>query len=66
MRFEYDEIGQDQDAVGLLATKEAAKLGANLVYWVSGTAYKGTDQIASSTYRCIRNATLFLFNTLVF
>ena len=54
MRFEYDEIGQDQDAVILLAKKEASKLGANRIYWVSGTSYKDTDQIASSTYRCIR------------
>ena len=63
LRFEYDEIGQDQDAVNLLAEKEAAKLGANIIVWVSGTGYKNTDQIASSTYRCIRNVIWFLIDS---
>lgn len=60
--FLVDEIGQDQGAVRILATKEAAKLGANKIYWVSGTEYTNTGQIASSTYRCSRDENLFLID----
>ncbi|MBE7444683.1 MAG: DUF1566 domain-containing protein [Planctomycetia bacterium] len=62
LRFLVNEIGRDQDAVNLLAAKEAAKLGANTIFWVSGTVYKDTKEIASSTYRCIRDATRYLID----
>ena len=54
LQFLVNEIGRDHDAVNLLAIKEAAKLGANIIYWVSGTEYKSCLTIASSAYRCIR------------
>lgn len=53
--FEFNEIGRDYDAVRELAAKEAAKLGADDIYWVSATGYKDTEQIASTTYRCVRS-----------
>ncbi len=63
LHFLFHEIGGDQDAVNLLAAKEAAKLGANTILWVSGTVYKDTNEIASSTYRCIRDANWFLIDS---
>ncbi len=52
--FEFNEIGRDYDAVNKLAAKEAAKLGADWICYVSGTVYKDTEEIASMTYRCVR------------
>jgi hypothetical protein len=52
--FDPHEIGKDTDAVKELAKKEAAKLGANDVYYISSTEYGDTKDIASMTFRCSR------------
>ena len=52
--FEFTEIGKDFDAAATLAKKEAAKLGADLIIYISHTIYKDTEDIASMTYRCVR------------
>jgi len=53
--FEPNEIGQDYNAAHILATAQARKLGADLVFFVSGTNHKNTGEIASRTYRCLRS-----------
>ena len=55
MEFISAEIGQDYEAANALAMKEAAKIGADLLFFVSGTEYKNTRAIASMTYRCVRS-----------
>jgi len=55
MSFEPNEIGQDYSAAQILAMAEARKLGADLVFFVSGTRHKDTGEIASRTYRCLRS-----------
>lgn len=52
--FDPHEIGQDSDAVRKLAKKEAAKLGANDIFYISSTEYTDTKDIASMTFRCAR------------
>lgn len=52
--FKFIEIGKDYDAATTLARKEAAKLGADLIIYISHTIYKDTEDIASMTYRCVR------------
>lgn len=52
--FDTHEIGQDSDAVKKLAKKEAAKLGANEIFYISATEYTDTKDIASITFRCAR------------
>lgn len=54
LKFRINEIGNDYDAVIILARKECAKLGANQVFNVSGTQYKDLGEIASETFRCVR------------
>lgn len=53
--FNVNEIGQDFDAVIELAKKEAKKLGADRVYYVSGNEYKNTEEIAATTFRFTRS-----------
>lgn len=53
--FDPHEIGQDSDAVKKLAKKEAAKLGANAIYYISALEYTDTKNIASMTFRCARS-----------
>lgn len=53
--FVSQEIGNDTGAVDALAKKEAAKLGGDWICYVSGTEYKDTKEIASTTYRCVRS-----------
>lgn len=53
LAFDPHEIGLDIDAIGILAKKEAARLGADGITYISGTMHKN-NAIASTTYRCIR------------
>jgi len=53
--FNSEEIGEDFDAVTILARNKAKKMGADLVYYISGTEFKNTKSIASSTFRLIRS-----------
>ena len=53
--FEFNEIGKDSDAVEELAKKEAAKLGADMIVYISGKEHKDTEEIVSMTFRCVRN-----------
>jgi hypothetical protein len=54
MEFPEAEIGQDYEAALALAMKEAAKVGADLLLYISGTEFRDTRAIASITYRCVR------------
>jgi len=58
MQFFSGEIGQDYDAAHTLAKKQAAKIGADLLLYISGTVIKNTQTIDSITYRCIRTGSL--------
>ena len=55
LNFDPQEIGTDGAAVMTLGRKEAAKLGATSVRYVSGTVYKNTEEIASETFHIYRN-----------
>lgn len=57
--FEPHEIGQDEDAVDELAKKEALKLGANMIVYISDTQDKNTEDIASATFRCVRTYDIY-------
>lgn len=61
--FKPNEIGKDYDAVVKLAEKEAAKLGADLVYYVSSTIYKDTEDIGATTFRCSRYVNWLLIDS---
>ncbi|PKM92699.1 MAG: hypothetical protein CVU80_02000 [Elusimicrobia bacterium HGW-Elusimicrobia-4] len=52
--FSPNEIGTDYSAGNELAKKEAIKLGADWIYYVSSTIYKDTSEIAAITFRCVR------------
>lgn len=61
LRIKLDEIGEDYDAARTQVKKEAAKLGGNLVYYVSGTIDQNIENICTLTFRGMRNEDVFWF-----